>query len=425
MTSLTGSPDKGSVYSLSYTAQRRLKDYPVKNESLPVNAKGVGVWRPHYLRTSGDGLRVGNRTYSATLFMCTLDTVVLLTNRHLPSAEFLRAYRELFGGSLSAGESLFELQRLDNRAIKQAYRRRAQATHPDRAHLRSAECLVAHTEFQAVVSAYELLKLVREKALRVDALPQGPQTASTARQRPPSNPVDVPQPQPAPTATTKFQQTKADRTPSDGPISRGWGKRTAESQGETDRHAERAARTTAQEQRQAQAQRQPKPAPEVSDNAKKPSGAGQDSRFSPQSDHYFDRAIPSRQLPFGQYLYYAGKISWKQLIDALVWQRQQRPPVGQLAKRWGMLTDWQVEAVLESRHASGRYDVKFADYACEMGYLSEANMTALLGRMNMLQKPIGQYFIEAGVFDARGLAQLLTSHRRHNWRAVQRRARAW
>lgn len=351
--------------------------------------------------------------------MCTLDTVVPLTNRHLPSAEFLGAYRELFGGGLSAGESLFELQRLDNRALKQAYRRRAQATHPDRAHLRSAESLVAHTEFQAVVSAYELLKLVRERAVRVDAVPQGPPTASTARQRPPPAPVDVPQPRPAPTATTNFRQNKADRTPGDGPTSRGAGKRFAESHAQTNQRTERAARTAAQAQRQA------KPAAEVSDNAKKPSGAGQDSRFSPQSEHYFDRAIPSRQLPFGQYLYYAGKISWKQLIDALVWQRQQRPPVGQLAKRWGMLTDWQVEAVLESRHASGRYDVKFADYACEMGYLSEANMTALLGRMNMLQKPIGQYFIDAGVFDARGLALLLTSHRRHNWRAVQRRARAW
>ena len=140
MTSLTGSPDKGSVYSLSYTAQRRLKDYSVYNKNPPVNAKGFGVWRPHHLRTSGDGLRVGNRTYSATLFMCTLDTVVLLTNRHLPSAEFLRAYRELFGGSLSAGESLFELQRLDNRALKQAYRRRAQATHPDSGFMDKFQC---------------------------------------------------------------------------------------------------------------------------------------------------------------------------------------------------------------------------------------------------------------------------------------------
>ena len=89
-----------------------------------------------------------------------------------------------------------------------------------------------------------------------------------------------------------------------------------------------------------------------------------------------------------------------------------------------MLTEWQVEAVLESRHTSSRYDVKFAEYAHEMGYLSASDLTALIGRMRMLQKPIGQFFIEAGVFDATGLAQLLTAHRRHNWRAVQQRARA-
>lgn len=338
--------------------------------------------------------------------------MVALSSRLLPSAEFLRAYRELFGGSPTAAESLLALGRLDNRALKQAYRRRAQATHPDRAHLRSTETLCGHAEFQAVVGAYELLKLVRDGALRVDVPLSTPKpSANRAQPQARTTGVRPARPKPEPDAARRGRQSQ--RAPGDcsaagakthqGHSSAGWrdiGDGTA-----------------------TQPRNQHNKANAEGDK-KQSSFASHSSRFCPQSDHYFERAIPTRQLPFGQFLYYAGRISWKQLIDALVWQRQQRPPIGQLARRWGMLTEWQVEAVLDSRQTSGRYDVKFGDYAHEMGYLSASDLTALIGRMKMLQKPIGQYFIEAGVFDATGLAQLLTAHRRHNWRAVQQRARA-
>jgi len=338
--------------------------------------------------------------------------VVALSNRLLPGAEFLRAYRELFGGSPTAAESLLALGRLDNRALKQAYRRRAQATHPDRAHLRSTETLCAHAEFQAVVGAYELLKLVRDGALRVDVPLSTPKpSANRAQPQARTTPVRPARPKPEPDAARPGRQSQ--RAPGDCNAAGAQTHRGHSSAGWRDSGDGTAT----------QPRNQHNKANAEGDN-KQSSFASHSSRFCPQSDHYFERAIPTRQLPFGQFLYYAGQISWKQLIDALVWQRQQRPPIGQLARRWGMLTEWQVEAVLESRHTSGRYDVRFADYAHEMGYLSASDLTALIGRMKMLQKPIGQYFIEAGVFDAMGLAQLLTAHRRHNWRAVQQRARA-
>lgn len=356
----------------------------------------------------------------------TLYTVVALSNRLLPSAEFLRAYRALFGGQLNAGECLFTLTRLDVRALKQAYRRRAQATHPDRAHLRSAENLSGHDEFQAVVSAYELLKLVKERALRVDVLPTAPADFTAAV--PPSA---VPDPRRRPTARPEakaapVQAAKPGERPETRCSAAGSGSREQSgSQRQPGFGEHQGTRTGRTRESCGPADRSGIDDPRRAADSQGPVGNPATSRFSPQSDHYFDRAIPSRQLPFGQYLYYAGKISWRQLIDALVWQRQQRPPIGQLAKRWGMLTDWQVESVLESRKAAGRYDVRFADYAVELGYLSASNQAALLGRMNALQKPIGQYFVEAGVFEVSALAQLLTAHRRHNWRALQRRARAW
>jgi len=32
--------------------------------------------------------------------------------------------------------------------------------------------------------------------------------------------------------------------------------------------------------------------------------------------------IPHRKLKLGEYLYYTGKIDWKELISAITWQRQ-------------------------------------------------------------------------------------------------------
>ncbi|MDC7226240.1 MAG: J domain-containing protein [Spirochaetales bacterium] len=40
---------------------------------------------------------------------------------------------------------------------------------------------------------------------------------------------------------------------------------------------------------------------------------------NPKND---EKTIPNRKLRLGEYLYYTGKISWKELIAAITWQRQ-------------------------------------------------------------------------------------------------------
>ncbi len=388
-----------------------------------------------------------------------------MLGRRLTETEFSHAYGLLFQESGSVHECLSRVRSLDQRSLKQAYRRRAQETHPDRAHLRDIAVSDPEAEFRSVVAAYELLKLVQQGAVDVLLVTR---TAASAR------------PRPTPTQSTRAagshsdahakwsyesaearrqtqarqardrarqadqtnaSQTGSNRARTDGSRpSAGWDRSFGEgaAQGFGARGKDGRAHTTGADSargtqgasgwRQSDADKST-----YRDRADQRAEAWgrfwqqteTTSKFNPWSDHYFEQQIPSRQLPFGQFLYYSGAISWRQLIDALVWQRQQRPMIGQLARKWGILTEDQVQSVLERRRQSGRYDVKFADFAEELGYLTPQDKMALCGRMKMLQKPIGQYFVDQGVFTQDQLTDLLGAHRRHNWRSMQRRSKPW
>lgn len=41
------------------------------------------------------------------------------------------------------------------------------------------------------------------------------------------------------------------------------------------------------------------------------------------------QGLPKRKLRFGEYLFYSGKINWQTFMDALVYQCQVRPMIGQ------------------------------------------------------------------------------------------------
>jgi len=43
-------------------------------------------------------------------------------------------------------------------------------------------------------------------------------------------------------------------------------------------------------------------------------------------DRYYHGSMPERELKIGQFLYYSGRVSWKALIRAIVWQRNSVAP---------------------------------------------------------------------------------------------------
>ncbi len=130
---------------------------------------------------------------------------------------------------------------------------------------------------------------------------------------------------------------------------------------------------------------------------------------NPQRPHPPQGPLPTRPLQFGTYLYYRGLISFKTLIWALNWQRQQRPAMGQIAKRWGWLEDQEVAQILKS-HKLGR----FGERAERLGLLSTLQVRALLLHQRSRQHKLGAYFVEQGILTATEIETLLEELSEHN-----------
>jgi hypothetical protein len=132
----------------------------------------------------------------------------------------------------------------------------------------------------------------------------------------------------------------------------------------------------------------------------------------PPVDHLHRGGLPRRPLLFAEYLYYSGRVSWRNLVEAVAWQRRQRPSIGRIAVEWGHLDDGQVREVLQARR-SGDGAKPFGECARDMGLLTGAQLLALLGRQRRLQRRIGEFFVEAGLLgrgEVPALEAELTAH---------------
>lgn len=121
--------------------------------------------------------------------------------------------------------------------------------------------------------------------------------------------------------------------------------------------------------------------------------------------------VPFIPLEFGIYVYYLGKISYRDLIEALLWQRRQRPAMGAIATRWGWLNEQQVRQIGEFRGQSPRFGSK----AIELGLLSKLQVDALLRHQRSMQQRIGEHFVTKGLMttaEADVLARDLQNHNR-------------
>lgn len=121
-------------------------------------------------------------------------------------------------------------------------------------------------------------------------------------------------------------------------------------------------------------------------------------RFAPLTSSFGERAVGPvsasfAPLLFGRYLLGEGFISLGELTEAISWQRQQRPAVGQIAIDWRILTSEQVDGLL---HEKPRTQL-FCDFAVARGLMSSFERLAVLAKQRRLQRPIGQYFVERGI----------------------------
>jgi curved DNA-binding protein CbpA len=120
--------------------------------------------------------------------------------------------------------------------------------------------------------------------------------------------------------------------------------------------------------------------------------------------------LPAHPLQFGIFLYYRGVIPFKTLINAIAWQRQQRPNLGDIAKRWGWLNDEQIKAIIFYRGGTKR----FGEKAEKLGMLTASQVRTMLYYQRTQQLQLGQYFIRHNIFDETALNQYLQQLSEHN-----------
>jgi hypothetical protein len=149
--------------------------------------------------------------------------------------------------------------------------------------------------------------------------------------------------------------------------------------------------------------------------ASRTAGPQQQQRQDPPRKPQWSRPLPPRPLQFGQYLYYLGVIPFNALIEAITWQRRQRPLLGQIALRWGWLSETDVKRILQER---GAYS-SFGERAEKLGLLSSVQVRTLLYHQRTHHTRIGDYFVERGLFSENDLNHLLAQLAEHNRRHRQ------
>ncbi|HEX9052140.1 MAG TPA: molecular chaperone DnaJ, partial [Anaeromyxobacter sp.] len=126
--------------------------------------------------------------------------------------------------------------------------------------------------------------------------------------------------------------------------------------------------------------------------------------------------LPRRRLRFAEYLYYSGRVRWSELVEAIAWQRAQRPPIGRIAVQLRYLAHDDVGVILERRRLAGANATPFGEWAVRLGYLSAFQVLAMLGQQLRWQRPIGQYFVERGILEPGDVEDVRRRITRHNTR---------
>ncbi len=126
--------------------------------------------------------------------------------------------------------------------------------------------------------------------------------------------------------------------------------------------------------------------------------------------------LPRRRLRFAEYLYYAGRVRWTELVEAIAWQRAQRPPLGRIAVDFGFIAVDDVGVLLERRREAAAGAIPFGEWAVRQGYLTPFQLLAALGQQLRMQRPIGQFFVERGILEPDEIDSVRRRILRHNAR---------
>lgn len=129
-----------------------------------------------------------------------------------------------------------------------------------------------------------------------------------------------------------------------------------------------------------------------------------------EGEQYYVGPMPTIELKLGLFLYYSGAVSYQAVVQALIWQRSLRPPLGDFACQWGWLTEKDVSFILASTEIVG----SFGERAIALGLLTQSQLNLILLHQRSRQQPLGNYFIEQNIMSELTLRHHLRELDRHN-----------
>ena len=151
-----------------------------------------------------------------------------------------------------------------------------------------------------------------------------------------------------------------------------------------------------------------------------PAGPGPDRQQGRRSDTrsktapnrmYYHGRTPEMPLKFAQFLYYNGVIDWQSMIDAVTWQLNVRPKIGEIGRAYRFFDHSGVISVIREKDRSEF----FGGAALRLGMVNRFQLNAMIGKQKSLNYPIGRYFLENGILSNCDLDTLLQKCRQHNY----------
>lgn len=126
---------------------------------------------------------------------------------------------------------------------------------------------------------------------------------------------------------------------------------------------------------------------------------------------FYEGPVPQRRLLFGNFLYYGGLTNWRTISRVLTWQRLERPRLGELGARFGLLVEDEVQRIVEHQLGSAG---KFGETARRLGLLDERRVRFLLEKQLQQQKKFGRILVERELLELDELLIVLARFRHHN-----------